>query len=69
MMTAKNVAQQLAQRAEDVCMYLLPNGKKAGHEWCIGNLYGDVGDSLKIHLTGMKAGYGPILQQVKLVIF
>ncbi|WP_131781175.1 toprim domain-containing protein [Legionella gresilensis] len=56
MITAKEISQQLAQRAEDIARYLLPNGKKSGSEWCIGNIYGEPGESLGVHLTGEKAG-------------
>ncbi|MFT4059803.1 MAG: toprim domain-containing protein [Legionella sp.] len=34
---------------------LLPNGKKQGSEWCVGSVQGEVGDSLKVRLTGNKA--------------
>lgn len=56
MMTAKDIARQLAQRAEEIACYLLPNGKKDGSEWRVGNVHGDQGKSLGVHLTGAKAG-------------
>lgn len=56
MLMAKEVSQMLAQRAQDVAMKLLPNGKKHGTEWCAGDIYGNAGESLKVHLTGEKAG-------------
>ncbi|MEO8401786.1 MAG: toprim domain-containing protein [Gammaproteobacteria bacterium] len=46
----------LAQRSEDVARMLLPDGKKSGSEWCVGDITGIHGKSLKIHLTGTKAG-------------
>jgi len=52
----KEISQQLAQRVEDVVHYLLPKGKKIGNEYCLGNIDGEHGRSLKIHLTGRKAG-------------
>lgn len=55
-MLAKQLSQQLALSAEDVACHLFPNGKKHGKEYCVGNIHGDDGDSLKIHLTGVKAG-------------
>ncbi len=55
-MQAKDVSQQLAHRAEDIARRLYPDGKRHGSEWCVGNLSGDAGDSLKIHLKGNKAG-------------
>ena len=56
MMTAKEVARVLALRAEEVARYLLPQGKKEGHEWRVGSINGESGDSLGVHLTGDKAG-------------
>lgn len=56
MMTAKMVAQQLSRRAEEIARHLLPNGKRNGAEWCVGSTSGVEGQSLKVHLTGEKAG-------------
>ena len=53
---AKDVSRNLAQRAEDVARYLLPNGKRDGYEWRVGNINGKAGQSLGVHLTGDKAG-------------
>lgn len=53
---AKEIARNLAQRAEDVAQYLLSQGKKVGNEWRAGNIYGQSGQSLGVHLTGEKAG-------------
>jgi twinkle protein len=50
------VKRQLAQRAEAVAAMLLPRGKRQGSEWRAGNIGGDAGDSLGVHLTGEKAG-------------
>jgi twinkle protein len=55
-MQAKFVSEQLAQRCEEIATMLYPAGKKVGTEYCVGNLLGHAGDSLKIHLTGSKAG-------------
>lgn len=52
----KQIASMLAQRAEEVGRYLLPQGKREGHEWCVGNIDGETGKSLKIHLTGERSG-------------
>jgi hypothetical protein len=43
-------------RAEDLCRWFFPNGRKIGHEWMIGNTAGEPGQSLKIELEGPKAG-------------
>lgn len=56
MMTAKDVSQQLARRAEDIAQHLLPNGTKANNEWRAGSIRGEKGQSLGVHLTGDKAG-------------
>ena len=55
-MMAKEVSRQLAQRAEDIARYLLPNGKKSGAEWRVGSIDGEAGESLGVHLTGEKSG-------------
>ncbi len=52
----KDIARRLADEAERVCQYLLPRGKREGHEWCVGSIGGEEGKSLKVHLTGHKAG-------------
>ncbi|WP_237760744.1 toprim domain-containing protein [Legionella rubrilucens] len=53
---AKEISQQLAQRAEEIAGYLLPNGKKSGAEWRVGSLHGESGKSLGVRLKGEKAG-------------
>jgi len=50
------VAKLLADRAEDVCRYLLPNGHRKGREWKAGSVDGEAGDSLGVVLAGDKAG-------------
>lgn len=42
--------------AESICRHLLPNGKRIHHEWCVGDLFGSEGRSLKIALEGSKIG-------------
>lgn len=56
MMRATDMAAMLANRAEDVAAMLLPNGKRMGREWCAGSVGGEAGESLKVHLSGAKAG-------------
>lgn len=51
----KEIEQQLCDRVEEVCRHLLPNGKRNGAEWCVGNVNGEPGDSLRVNLSG-KAG-------------
>jgi twinkle protein len=54
--TPRDIARLLAQDVERACLELLPQGKKVGHEWCVGSLEGEAGNSLKVRLTGPKAG-------------
>lgn len=51
----REVERQLQERVEEVCRHLLPNGKRNGAEWCVGNVNGAPGDSLRVNLSG-KAG-------------
>lgn len=55
-MQAAEIAKLLAGDAEGVCRYLLPQGKRDGHEWRAGSTAGEPGQSLGVHLTGDKAG-------------
>lgn len=55
-MKAKDISNRLAERAESVARYLLPKGKRMGNEWRVGNVNGDLGDSLSICVTGDKVG-------------
>lgn len=55
-MRAGELAALLANRVEDVCAYLLPNGKREGSEWRCGDVSGSAGKSLGVRLTGTKAG-------------
>lgn len=61
----ETLAQQLLGRADELCAQWLPNGKLTGREWCVGNIEGEVGQSLRINLdsgrwsdfaTGQKGG-------------
>jgi twinkle protein len=47
-----NLEEQLQTRVEDVCRHLLPNGRREGREWVVGNLAGEAGNSLKINVAG-----------------
>ena len=55
-MNAKEISLMLADRAEHVCMHLLPHGKKQGKRWFAGDVSGKAGNSLVVDLTGSKAG-------------
>jgi len=56
MIDARQVKDMLNARAEEVCRYLLPAGKRDKQEWCVGSIRGQAGGSLRIHLEGAKAG-------------
>src|SRR5690606_14230227 len=56
LMQAGEIAQRLADRAEDICRELLPHGKREGHEWRAGSVSGEPGKRLGVHLTGPEAG-------------
>lgn len=55
-MTPKQIHERLAQDAESVCRAVLPGGKRIGHDYCAGSIAGGEGKSLKVCLTGTKAG-------------
>jgi twinkle protein len=56
-MELTELKRALAERAEDVCMHLLPDGKREGKDWRGGRLAnGDGGHSLAVVLSGDKAG-------------
>ncbi len=55
-LTARDIAQQLAARAADYARWLLPNGHMNSGNWCVGSTGGEAGDSLRIQVTGSNAG-------------
>ena len=55
-MKANEVARELAGNIESVAKYLFPLGVIEGHEYCVGNITGTEGKSLKICMQGQKAG-------------
>lgn len=54
--TPREIAEKLASQAEGVCRWLLPAGKLIAGEWCCGSPAGEPGRSLKVRVTGDKAG-------------
>lgn len=50
------VKRQAAARAQEVCEYLLPQGKRFKDEWEVGSIDGEPGKSLKVKLAGSKSG-------------
>lgn len=55
-MRATEIASRLAGSVDDVVRLLFPHGKRQGHEWRVGGIGGEAGDSLGVHLTGEKRG-------------
>lgn len=55
-MDAQEVINLLHDRAEDFCRWLLPQGKRNGAFWEVGNIRGEPGDSLRIHVEGEMVG-------------
>lgn len=56
MRNAKEVARCLGQEAEAVCRYYLPNGRRQGRYWLVGDVMGTRGRSLYVRLSGQRAG-------------
>lgn len=55
-MKTADIAKKLAGCAENVCRMLMPNGEKIDNEWCVGDIKGSKGNSLRISLSGDSAG-------------
>lgn len=51
-----DLKRALETRAADVAEYLLPRGIRHGREWCVGSVAGEVGESLKVCISGAKVG-------------
>lgn len=55
---ASDLARQLARNAESVCRYYLPQGRRQGRYWLIGDVEGSPGRSLFVRLTCPDTGKG-----------
>lgn len=55
-LTAREIAQLLNKEASRLCRLLYPLGTEAGGFFCIGNVHGAKGNSLKIRIGGDRAG-------------
>ena len=55
-MRAKEISEALANEAAAIARELLPNGQQQGNEWCVGSIAGEEGKSLKVCISGTKAG-------------
>ncbi len=56
MESARDVARRLGEQAEAVCRYYLPDGRRCGRYWVIGDVRGTPGRSLYVRLSGGRAG-------------
>jgi twinkle protein len=56
MTDASELNRMLLDRMEEVCLTLLPNGKRKGNHWLCGNLSGDPGESFQVTISGSAAG-------------
>ena len=54
--TKEEIVELLRERIEDLCMELLPGGKRVGHEWMCGSVNGEAGKSMHVELRGPKTG-------------
>ncbi|MGB4191886.1 MAG: AAA family ATPase [Rickettsiales bacterium] len=50
------IRNRLLVQMEDVLRHLLPNGKRRHHQYHVGNIQGEPGESLKVELRSPKAG-------------
>ena len=72
---ASELARRLAGEAEAVCRAYLPNGRRSGRYWIVGDVQGTPGRSLFVRLWGDRAGrwadpavgeYGDLLDLIRL---
>ena len=56
--SAPELARRLAREAEAVCRYYLPNGRREGRYWLVGDLDNNPGRSLFVRLAGGESGKG-----------
>ena len=55
---AAELAHRLARDTEAVCRHYLPNGRREGHYWLVGDVENTPGRSLFVRLTGPESGKG-----------
>lgn len=51
-----DLSRQLVEQAESVCRHYLPNGRRSGNYWIVGDVYNTVGQSMFVRLKGVAAG-------------
>lgn len=57
---AAELARRLARDAEAVCRHYLPNGRRHGRYWLVGDVRNTPGRSLYVRLTGPESGPGAV---------
>lgn len=55
---AAELARRLARNAEAVCRHYLPNGRKEGRYWMVGDVRNTPGRSMYVRLKGQESGKG-----------
>ena len=55
---AAELSRRLSDDAEAVCRAYLPNGKRSGRYWIVGDVAGAPGRSMFVKLWGDRAGHG-----------
>ena len=72
---ASELSRRLSDEAEAVCRAYLPNGRRSGRYWIVGNVAGERGRSLFVKLWGDRRGrwqdgatgeYGDLLDLIRL---
>jgi hypothetical protein len=58
MSSPADLARRLAREAEAVCRHYLPNGRREGRYWLVGDIAGAPGRSLYVRLKGAESGMG-----------
>ena len=56
--SASELARRLARDAEAACRHYLPNGRREGNYWLVGDVLGARGRSLYVRLKGPESGKG-----------
>jgi len=56
MSKAAELARRLGEEAEAACRHYLPNGRRQGRYWLVGDVAGAPGRSLYVRLTGERSG-------------
>lgn len=58
--SASDLARGLARDAEAACRHYLPNGRREGRYWLVGDVENTPGRSLFVRLTGPESGKGAV---------